>query len=460
MIRDFIIVKKNGEMNTISINTKRYNFFELIEKYPDMDEEKTIKMDYSWSLDKLIKEFPSQFNFIRNYKKELSEIDKVEKAVLNFFNKDVEEDGGPEHYNICFNLIYILKRGLLKNLMKINILLNDFKILNDKYEEIRKSSDEQDSNIIAIAKYNSIDLSSIEEISRELVLKLELLKEMKVDKEYDVNIDKVINFYRNLLNTSSYDDFMEYKNLANNVIQGISDKERKYKKQRERFRIYDLAENSKFTKDEESYLSRDETAYLGNLYVEFCNPNLTDKALYDLSDFLYKFNFPEKEESKYDRLDKVNDFMEDKALNKTIHLIVIMYYKMYGTIYLEKFNGGVYTSAIKIMINKLVNHFDVFSNKLFNEEYINETGFDDMNTESFLALINEAKSINEVLDLIPRSFLLNIINIYLDNYVQDIDILKRLDAKLYSHALFSGRNTEDNLIYRELFFIDNYMKNI
>lgn len=460
MIRDLIIVNKNGEMKNIYVDTKMYSFIELIEKYPDMDEEKTLKMDYIWILYKLKSEFPYRFSHIKDTEPDLSKIDIVEKEVIKFFGKDIEDDRGPEEYNIYYNLIYILKRGLLKNIMKINILLNDFKISSKKYEEIRKSSNDQDSNIIAIAKYNTMDLSTIEEISKELVLKLELLKEMNVDEEYDVNIDKVLDTYRSLLGESSYNDFMEYKNLANNVIKNISYKERLYKKERERFRIYDLVENSRFNKDEESYNSTNEKAYLGSLYVEFHNPKLNDESLYDLSDFMYKFNYPDLELSKYEKLIKVNDFMEKKSLEKTMYLIVIMYYKMYGTTYLEKFNGGVYTSAIKLMIEKLVNHLDVFTQRLFNEEYMGETGFDDMTVDTFLILLKEAKTMDNVLELIPRSFLFNLINIYLDNLVQDIDVDKRLDAKLYSHALFSGRNNEDNLVYRELFYIDNLLKNI
>ena len=149
MIRKLIIVKNDGETETISINTKNYNFTELIKKYPDMDEEKTLKMDYIWILDKLIKEFPHRFGNMKNFKEDLSKVDNVKDIVLTFFERDSKEYIGLEQYNICYNLTYILKRGLLKTLMKINILLNDFKICNKIYEEIRKSSDEDD-NIINI----------------------------------------------------------------------------------------------------------------------------------------------------------------------------------------------------------------------------------------------------------------------------------------------------------------------
>lgn len=460
MIRELIIVNKNNEMRSINIDSKNYDFIELIKKYPDMDEDKTFKMDYMHTLHLLIKEFPHRFNHMKNFKEDLSEIDNVQMAVLTFFERDADEYRGLEEYNICYSLTYLLKKYLLKDLMKINTLINDFKICNKNYEGIRKSSYEEE-NILNVAKYGSIDLSSIESIAKELVLKLELLKEMKADKEYEIDVDKAINIYHRILDDSSYSDFMEYESSINEIIQYISDKERQHKRERERFRIYDLAENSKFTIDKEGYLSTDEKAYLGNLYVEFINTKLDDdEILYDLSDFMYKFKFPNLDISKYERLISVNEFMENEVIEKDIHLIVIMYYKMYGTNYLEKFKGGIDTYSIKLMIEKLVNHFNVFSHRLFNEEYMDETGFDEMSSDTFLVLLNEAKTINDVLELTPRSFLLNIINIYLDNLVQDIDVLKRLDVKLYSHAVFSGRNVEDNLIYRELFFIDNYIKNI
>ena len=69
--------------------------------------------------------------------------------------------------------------------------------------------------------------------------------------------------------------------------------------------------------------------YLGNVFLSFKNRKMNYISIYDLSDFIYKFNFPEKTEDRFSKLEEVNKYFKEKVNDKALSIIILLYRMMF-----------------------------------------------------------------------------------------------------------------------------------
>lgn len=453
MIRKFMIVEKKGrsyETYSTEIDTKdsKGTFEQIHNKYPDMDVEKSLDFDYVRTYSVLTNAFPDRYIkdndksldvLLDGYK--LANVKYAKKELQKFFGKELLGSNSFEAFNNCYKALNDLHKRYLEDLMKISILLNDINI------------ETEPSEVVEAETFDSL----IKECTLRLGTLESTIDEVKNNVE-GLYYDGTKEFYRlftrfcEISSSTTFEEFDSLEKELSRIIKTLSSIERTRAYEREEFRFYDLVKNSSI--DKEGF---DFDGQLPNIKIEFRNEKMTDDALYDLVDFMYKFKYPEKEVSKYYKLIKINEDLKEGVYKKPVISLLLIYNELYVIDGPDKMVIDILSlETFRLMVRRILNYpginkYSIFNDKMYKKQV---EKFNVQDEDKFFQVLSVMDNITELEEFLVPRFINLLVTQLLELKVQSVNIDKLYQAKMYSQALHSGRNIKENLIFNRHFQLE------
>lgn len=270
--------------------------------------------------------------------------------------------------------------------------------------------------------------------------------------------DGIKDFYgvfSRLYKTSAITTFEEFNDIEkelSRIIKRVSDTERVRAYEREQFRFFDLVKNSSIDKEE-----FDIDGQLPNIKMEFKNEKMTDDALYDLVDFMYKFKYPAKDVSKYYKVTKINEDMRDEIYRKPIESLLLIYNELYVIDGPDKLESSLLSlETFRLMVERILNYpgisiYSIFIDKIYQEQ---AEKYDIQNMDKFLQVLSVMDNVNELEEFLVPRFIDILVTQLLQFKVQAVNVEKIYEAKMYSQSIYSGKSTQENLIFNRHFELE------
>lgn len=453
MFRKFMIVEKKGrsyESHSTEIDTKNSEgSFALIRiKNPDMDVEKTLEFDYVRTFHNLANAFPNRYIkdndrsldvILDGYKS--ANVKYAKKELKKFFSKELLGDNSFEAFNNCYKALIDLHKRYLEDLMKISILLNDINIETEPSEVVEAETFD------SLINECTLRLGTLESTIDEVKINVEGLYYDGVKEVY-----KLFTRFRKISTETTFEEFDEIEKDLSSVLITISDEERVRAYEREQFRFFDLVKNSSINKE-----GFDFDGQLPNIKIEFRNEKMTDDALYDLTDFMYKFKYPDKEVSKYYKVTKINEDLKDSVYKNPIISLLLIYNELYVIDGPDKMVIDILPlETFRLMIERIleypgINKYSIFNDKVYKKEVEKFNVCDEDKFYQVLSIMDNVDELEEF--LVPRFINLLLVQL-LELKVQAVNIEKLYQAKMYAQAVHSGRNIGENLIFNRHFQLE------
>lgn len=453
MLRKFMIVEKKGrsyETYSTEIDTKdsKGTFEQILNKNPDMDAEKSLDFDYVRTYWVLANAFPDRY--IKDNNRSLDvlldgykavNVKYAKKELQKFFGKELLGSNSFEAFNNCYKALIDLHKRYLEDLMKISILLNDINIETKPCKKVELNT------FTSLIEDCTLRLGTLESTINEVRASLEDLHHSGVNEFYEV-----FNRLYKVSAITTFEEFNDIEKGLSRVINSISNSERTRAYEREQFRFFDLVKNSSI--DKENF---DFDGQLTNIKIEFRNEKMTNDSLYDLTDFIYKFRYPDKGVSKYYKVTKINEDMKDEVFKNPIISLLIIYNELYVIDGPDILSSSIFSlESFRLMVERILNYpginkYSIFNDKMYQKE---AEKFNVHDEDKFFQVLSVMDNITELEEFLVPRFINLLVTQLLELKVQSVNVDKLYQVKMYSQAVHSGRNIKENLIFNRHFELE------
>ena len=184
---------------------------------------------------------------------------------------------------------------------------------------------------------------------------------------------------------------------------------------------------------------------------------MTNDSLYDLTDFIYKFRYPDKGVSKYYKVTKINEDMKDEVFKNPIISLLIIYNELYVIDGPDILSSSIFSlESFRLMVERILNYpginkYSIFNDKMYQKE---SEKFNVHDEDKFFQVLSVMDNITELEEFLVPRFINLLVTQLLELKVQSVNVDKLYQVKMYSQAVHSGRNIKENLIFNRHFELE------